>query len=86
MASQRGNRGSLVRISLVGYTNVGKSTIMNLLAKSEVFAENKLFATLDNQLLRLNFRGVEKYPFETLKGRPPKKNGSCSKKGKGWTH
>ena len=47
MASQRGNRGNLVRISLVGYTNVGKSTIMNLLAKSDVFAENKLFATLD---------------------------------------
>ena len=44
MASQRGNRGSLVRISLVGYTNVGKSTLMNLLAKSDVFAENKLFA------------------------------------------
>ena len=49
MASQRGNRGSLVRISLVGYTNVGKSTIMNLLAKSDVFAENKLFATLDSR-------------------------------------
>ena len=47
MASQRGNRGNMVRISLVGYTNVGKSTLMNLLAKSEVFAENKLFATLD---------------------------------------
>ena len=47
MASQRGNRGSMVRISLVGYTNVGKSTLMNLLAKSDVFAENKLFATLD---------------------------------------
>ena len=45
MASQRGNRGSLVRISLVGYTNVGKSTLMNLLSKSDVFAENKLFAT-----------------------------------------
>ena len=47
MATQRGNRGSMVRLSLVGYTNVGKSTIMNLLAKSDVFAENKLFATLD---------------------------------------
>ena len=47
MASQRGNRGNMVRISLVGYTNVGKSTLMNLLSKSEVFAENKLFATLD---------------------------------------
>ena len=47
MAVQRGNRGSLVRVALVGYTNVGKSTLMNLIAKSEVFAENKLFATLD---------------------------------------
>ena len=47
MATQRGNRGSMVRLSLVGYTNVGKSTIMNLLAKSDVFAENILFATLD---------------------------------------
>src|SRR5690606_4854601 len=44
---QRGNRGKMVRIALVGYTNVGKSTIMNLVSKSEVFAENKLFATLD---------------------------------------
>ncbi len=47
MATQRKNRGKLVRVSLVGYTNVGKSTLMNLLSKSEVFAENKLFATLD---------------------------------------
>ena len=47
MSSQRGNRGSLVRVSLVGYTNAGKSTLMNLLSKSDVFAENKLFATLD---------------------------------------
>ena len=47
MASQRGNRGSMVRIALVGYTNVGKSTLMNLMAKTDVFAENKLFATLD---------------------------------------
>ena len=46
MATQRSNRGQLVRLSLVGYTNVGKSTIMNLLSKSSVFAENKLFATL----------------------------------------
>lgn len=53
MASQRGNRGSLVRISLVGYTNVGKSTIMNLLAKSDVFAENKLFATLDTTVRKV---------------------------------
>ena len=47
MAVQRSNRGQLVRVALVGYTNVGKSTIMNLISKSEVFAENKLFATLD---------------------------------------
>ena len=47
MAVQRSNRGQLVRVALVGYTNVGKSTLMNLIAKSEVFAENKLFATLD---------------------------------------
>ena len=47
MATQRGNRGALVRVALVGYTNVGKSTLMNALSKSEVFAENKLFATLD---------------------------------------
>ena len=46
---QRKNRGRLIRVALVGYTNVGKSTLMNLLAKSEVFAENKLFATLDTQ-------------------------------------
>jgi len=46
MKTQRGNRGSMVRVALVGYTNVGKSTIMNMISKSEVFAENKLFATL----------------------------------------
>ena len=48
MSVQRGNRGSLVRVALVGYTNVGKSTLMNLITKSDVFAENKLFATLDS--------------------------------------
>src|SRR5574344_1524212 len=53
MASQRGNRGSIVRIALVGYTNAGKSTIMNLLAKSDVFAENKLFATLDTTVRKV---------------------------------
>lgn len=53
MATQRGNRGGLVRLSLVGYTNVGKSTLMNLLAKSEVFAENKLFATLDTTVRKV---------------------------------
>ena len=53
MATQRGNRGQLVRLSLVGYTNVGKSTLMNLLAKSDVFAENKLFATLDTTVRKV---------------------------------
>ncbi len=52
-ATQRKNRGRLVRIALVGYTNVGKSTIMNMLAKSEVFAENKLFATLDTTVRKM---------------------------------
>ena len=55
MAVQRSNRGSLVRVALVGYTNVGKSTLMNLVSKSEVFAENKLFATLDPTTRRLRF-------------------------------
>ncbi len=53
MSTQRGNRGGLVRLSLVGYTNVGKSTLLNLLAKSEVFAENKLFATLDTTVRKV---------------------------------
>ena len=53
MATQRQNRGKLVRVALVGYTNVGKSTIMNLLSKSEVFAENKLFATLDTTVRKV---------------------------------
>jgi len=53
MAIQRGNRGQLVRVALVGYTNVGKSTVMNLLSKSEVFAENKLFATLDTTVRKV---------------------------------
>ncbi len=55
MAVQRSNRGSLVRVALVGYTNVGKSTIMNLISKSEVFAENKLFATLDTTVRKVVF-------------------------------
>ncbi len=55
MAVQRSNRGSLVRVALVGYTNVGKSTLMNLLSKSEVFAENKLFATLDTTVRKVVF-------------------------------
>ena len=53
MATQRQNRGKMVRVSLVGYTNVGKSTLMNLLSKSEVFAENKLFATLDTTVRKV---------------------------------
>ncbi|MCW8980275.1 MULTISPECIES: GTPase HflX [Altibacter] len=53
MAVQRGNRGSLVRVALVGYTNVGKSTLMNVISKSEVFAENKLFATLDTTVRKV---------------------------------
>lgn len=53
MASQRKNRGSMVRVALVGYTNVGKSTLMNLLSKSAVFAENKLFATLDTTVRKV---------------------------------
>ena len=60
MASQRGNRGSMVRIALVGYTNAGKSTLMNLLAKSDVFAENKLFATLDTTVRKVV---IENVPF-----------------------
>lgn len=58
--TQRKNRGRLIRVALVGYTNVGKSTIMNLLAKSEVFAENKLFATLDTTVRKVI---VENLPF-----------------------
>ena len=53
MSTQRSNRGQLVRLSLVGYTNVGKSTLMNVLSKSDVFAENKLFATLDTTVRKV---------------------------------
>ncbi len=53
MGTQRGNRGSLVRVALVGYTNVGKSTLMNVVSKSDVFAENKLFATLDTTVRKV---------------------------------
>lgn len=60
MATQRKGRGNMVRVSLVGYTNVGKSTIMNLLSKSEVFAENKLFATLDTTVRKVV---IENLPF-----------------------
>ncbi len=58
--TQRKNRGALIRVALVGYTNVGKSTLMNLLSKSEVFAENKLFATLDTTVRKVVF---ERMPF-----------------------
>ena len=60
MAVQRSNRGSMVRLALVGYTNVGKSTLMNILAKSDVFAENKLFATLDTTVRKVV---IENVPF-----------------------
>ena len=60
MATQRKNRGDLVRVALVGYTNVGKSTIMNLISKSDVFAENKLFATLDTTVRKVV---LDKVPF-----------------------
>jgi GTP-binding protein HflX len=58
MATQRKNRGELIRVALVGYTNVGKSTIMNLLSKSAVFAENKLFATLDTTVRKVTIENV----------------------------
>lgn len=57
-ATQRKNRGKLVRVALVGYTNVGKSTLMNLLSKSDVFAENKLFATLDTTVRKIAIKNV----------------------------
>ena len=60
MSIQRGNRGKLVRVALVGYTNVGKSTLMNTISKSKVFAENKLFATLDTTIRKVV---VENLPF-----------------------
>ena len=58
MATQRGNRGALVRVALVGYTNVGKSTLMNVLSKSDLFAENKLFATLDTTVRKVVVRNL----------------------------
>lgn len=60
MATQRRNRGEMIRVALVGYTNAGKSTLMNLLAKSEVFAENKLFATLDTTVRKVV---IDRVPF-----------------------
>ncbi len=58
MEVQRGNRGQLVRVALVGYTNVGKSTLMNVISKSKVFAENKLFATLDTTVRKVVIRNL----------------------------
>lgn len=58
MAIQRGNRGALVRVALVGYTNVGKSTLMNAIGKSEVFVENKLFATLDTTVRKVVIKNL----------------------------
>ena len=60
MAVQRGNRGKMVRVALVGYTNVGKSTLMNVVSKSQVFAENKLFATLDTTVRKVV---IQNLPF-----------------------
>ena len=60
--TQRKNRGRLIRVALVGYTNVGKSTTMNLLAKSEVFAENKLFATLDTTVRKMTIENLPRGP------------------------
>ncbi len=60
MSTQRKNRGRMMRVALVGYTNVGKSTLMNLMAKSEVFAENKLFATLDTTVRKVV---IDNLPF-----------------------
>ncbi len=60
MSTQRKSRGKMIRVALVGYTNVGKSTIMNLLSKSDVFAENKLFATLDTTVRKVV---IENLPF-----------------------
>ena len=58
MSVQRGNRGALVRVALVGYTNVGKSTLMNVISKSDVFAENKLFATLDTTVRKVVIKNI----------------------------
>lgn len=58
MSVQRGNRGAMVRVALVGYTNVGKSTLMNVISKSEVFAENKLFATLDTTVRKVVIKNL----------------------------
>lgn len=61
MSVQRGNRGAMVRVALVGYTNVGKSTLMNVISKSEVFVENKLFATLDTTVRKVVIKNLPFY-------------------------
>jgi GTP-binding protein HflX len=58
MSVQRSNRGAMVRVALIGYTNVGKSTLMNVISKSEVFVENKLFATLDTTVRKVVIRNL----------------------------
>jgi len=58
MAVQRGNRGKMVRVAIIGYTNVGKSTLMNVISKSKVFAENKLFATLDTTVRKVVIKNI----------------------------
>ena len=57
--TQRAGRGRMIRVALVGYTNVGKSTLLNLLAKTEVFAENKLFATLDTTVRKVVIENLQ---------------------------
>lgn len=66
MATQRSNRGKLVRVALVGYTNVGKSTLMNLLSKSNVLAENKLFATLDTTVRKIQIDNLPLLVSDTV--------------------
>src|SRR6476620_3526728 len=66
MSVQRGNRGAMVRVALIGYTNVGKSTLMNVISKSEVFVENKLFATLDTTVRKVVINNLPFLLFDTV--------------------
>jgi len=66
MATQRKNRGKMVRVALVGYTNVGKSTLMNLISKSDIFAENKLFATLDTTVRKVTIDNLSFLMSDTV--------------------
>ena len=66
MSVQRGNRGALVRVALVGYTNVGKSTLMNVISKSDVFAENKLFATIDTTVRKVVVKNLPSLMSDTV--------------------